>query len=349
MLHNGQQMACSLQVKFKQALSQCEGNHWLEARPGCNDASDEKAGQLASVWNSCGLPEIGASTSELQPLKAIFGFHIEEKPLQISWDMRQAESCSSSARSYDIRLSVVCRWAQVFSSDARPETPAIPGPFFPQNTHMVWTLKTAWFEVDEASSTMQEFEAEMAATRETEAGERMRAARLRTEADAAELELSQLQEVAADLQGLEQRYWHDLNDFQRQLQVHVEDRDALLSQVGLFRATLLQMTCFHTCQGLPAMAAFWARSEFRLHPARGGLSGGRVKGLFSLARSACSGSPSPECFWAEFERRWVSAQISCQKDREAFLALIRLFRHCLQWQLSGPEQSPGCHLHVEYC
>ena len=71
----------------------------------------------------------------------------------------------------------------------------------------------------------------MAAAREAEAGERLRAARLKTEADLAELELSQLQEAAADLQGLEQRYWHDFNDFQRQLQAHVEDRDALLSQV----------------------------------------------------------------------------------------------------------------------
>ena len=71
----------------------------------------------------------------------------------------------------------------------------------------------------------------MAAAREAEAGEKLRAVRLRTEADMAELELRQLQEAAADLQGLEQRYWHDLNDFQRQLQAHVEDRDALLSKV----------------------------------------------------------------------------------------------------------------------
>ncbi len=71
----------------------------------------------------------------------------------------------------------------------------------------------------------------MAAAREAEAGEKLRAVRLSTDAEAAELELRQLQEAAADLQGLEQRYWHDLTDFQRQLQAHVEDRDALLSQV----------------------------------------------------------------------------------------------------------------------
>ncbi len=77
----------------------------------------------------------------------------------------------------------------------------------------------------------QKFKAEMADVREAEAGEKLRAVRLRSEADSAELELSQLQEAAAELQGLEQRYWHDLNDFQRQLQAHVEDRDALLTQV----------------------------------------------------------------------------------------------------------------------
>lgn len=37
--------------------------------------------------------------------------------------------------------------------------------------------------------------------------------------------------AAQELNGHEERYWHDFNDFQLQLRAHVEERDALLNKV----------------------------------------------------------------------------------------------------------------------
>ena len=51
----------------------------------------------------------------------------------------------------------------------------------------------------------------------------------------------QVRAKAVELGELEERYWHDFNDFQIQLRAHVDERDVLLRKV---RATLLR-PCSH--------------------------------------------------------------------------------------------------------
>lgn len=70
---------------------------------------------------------------------------------------------------------------------------------------------------------------------EAEASERARAEQLEAELLQAERELSQVTASSSELDGLEERYWHDFNDFQLQLRAHVEERDVLLNKVRAHR------------------------------------------------------------------------------------------------------------------
>ncbi len=79
---------------------------------------------------------------------------------------------------------------------------------------------------------LQEFADELRQTEEAEAAERARADAVETELAAAQQRLAELQAGSTELNALEERYWHDFNDFQGQLRAHVEERDALLGKVG---------------------------------------------------------------------------------------------------------------------
>jgi hypothetical protein len=60
---------------------------------------------------------------------------------------------------------------------------------------------------------------------------RERADALEAEVAAAEKELAELQASSSGLDALEQRYWHDFNDFQLHLRAHLDERDSMLSKV----------------------------------------------------------------------------------------------------------------------
>lgn len=66
---------------------------------------------------------------------------------------------------------------------------------------------------------------------EVEAAELARVDKLEAELAQAERELSELGASSSELDGLEERYWHDFNDFQLQLRAHIDDRDVLVNKV----------------------------------------------------------------------------------------------------------------------
>ena len=71
----------------------------------------------------------------------------------------------------------------------------------------------------------------MQQAQEAEAAELARVEKLEAELGKAERELSQLGASSSELDGLEERYWHDFNDFQLQLRAHIDERDVLVNRV----------------------------------------------------------------------------------------------------------------------
>lgn len=67
---------------------------------------------------------------------------------------------------------------------------------------------------------------------EAEAAELARVEKLESDLAQAERELSELGASSSELDGLEERYWHDYNDFQLQLRAHMDERDVLVNRVG---------------------------------------------------------------------------------------------------------------------
>lgn len=67
---------------------------------------------------------------------------------------------------------------------------------------------------------------------QAEVAERAEAQQAEAELVQAERELSQLAASSSELDSLEERYWHDFNDFQLQLRAHVDERDVLLNKVS---------------------------------------------------------------------------------------------------------------------
>ena len=63
------------------------------------------------------------------------------------------------------------------------------------------------------------------------AAEKACADKLEAELAVAERQLSQLAASSSELDSLEERYWHDFNDFHLQLRAHVDERDVLLNKV----------------------------------------------------------------------------------------------------------------------
>lgn len=77
----------------------------------------------------------------------------------------------------------------------------------------------------------QEFADEIQQAEKAEAEERVRADKLEAEVAQAERELSELSASSIELDSLEERYWHDFNDFQIQLRAHIDERDVLLNKM----------------------------------------------------------------------------------------------------------------------
>ena len=88
-----------------------------------------------------------------------------------------------------------------------------------------------FFLTDRCDQT-QEFAEEMKQAQEAEAAEKARADKLEAELAHAERELSELAASSSELDSLEERYWHDFNDFQLQLRAHVDERDVLLNKAS---------------------------------------------------------------------------------------------------------------------
>lgn len=84
---------------------------------------------------------------------------------------------------------------------------------------------------------------------EAEAAELARVEKLESELAQAERELSELGASSSELDGLEERYWHDYNDFQLQLRAHMDERDVLVNRVcphHLCSHGACCMLCTHT-------------------------------------------------------------------------------------------------------
>ena len=58
---------------------------------------------------------------------------------------------------------------------------------------------------------------------------------------AAEREKMALEKAAADLDVLEEQYWHNFNDFQMQIQTHLHERDAMLARIDVACTQLEQL------------------------------------------------------------------------------------------------------------
>ena len=94
----------------------------------------------------------------------------------------------------------------------------------------------------------QEFADEIQQAEKAEAEERERADKLEAEVAQAERELSELSASSIELDSLEERYWHDFNDFQIQLRAHIDERDVLLNKVHHAFASF-----FGYCKGVQAV------------------------------------------------------------------------------------------------
>ncbi len=91
----------------------------------------------------------------------------------------------------------------------------------------------------------QGFAEEIQQAQEAEAAEKARADKLEADLAQAEHELSEVGASSSELDSLEERYWHDFNDFQLQLRAHVDERDVLLNKVCA--CSPLSYACRH-CQ-----------------------------------------------------------------------------------------------------
>eukprot|EP00882_Tetradesmus_deserticola_P010982 GHRQ01011616.1.p1 GENE.GHRQ01011616.1~~GHRQ01011616.1.p1 ORF type:complete len:205 (+),score=80.17 GHRQ01011616.1:502-1116(+) len=77
----------------------------------------------------------------------------------------------------------------------------------------------------------EEFAAEMAALAAETAAAQQDQADAESALAGVQRELAAQQAIAADIAALEERYWHDLNDYQLSLQQHISERDGLLQRI----------------------------------------------------------------------------------------------------------------------
>ncbi|KAL3139672.1 hypothetical protein ABBQ38_003986 [Trebouxia sp. C0009 RCD-2024] len=115
--------------------------------------------------------------------------------------------------------------------------------------------------------TDEEFVVEVQQAEEAEAAELARVDKLEAELAQAERELSELGASSSELDGLEERYWHDFNDFQLQLRAHIDERDVLVNKMEHSAAHLkrLQQTnVYHDVFRVWHDGAFGTIGGFRL-------------------------------------------------------------------------------------
>ena len=117
-----------------------------------------------------------------------------------------------------------------------------------QNKARWQSAPVSWKALDSQPG-LQEFAAEIQQAERSEAAERAQAEQAEAELVQAERELSQLAASSSELDSLEERYWHDFNDFQLQLRAHVDERDVLLNKV-----------CMHSCALSSSLAGPWQTS-----------------------------------------------------------------------------------------
>ena len=92
---------------------------------------------------------------------------------------------------------------------------------------------------------------ELQQAEEAQAAELARVERLEAELGQAERELSQLGASSSELDGLEERYWHDFIDFQLQLRAHIDERDVLVNRVcALMILAMAGVMCSAICHPL---------------------------------------------------------------------------------------------------
>ncbi|GMH38106.1 hypothetical protein BSKO_05990 [Bryopsis sp. KO-2023] len=84
-------------------------------------------------------------------------------------------------------------------------------------------------EGGEAES-LNELSKEIDLARQQCENERIRAEKTEADCREAEKELAQLKVIAEEMDELEERYWHDVNDYHLQLQVHVDQNAALVKK-----------------------------------------------------------------------------------------------------------------------
>ncbi|WIA42915.1 hypothetical protein OEZ86_008829 [Tetradesmus obliquus] len=82
-----------------------------------------------------------------------------------------------------------------------------------------------------AALSEEEFAAELADLAAQTAAAQQQQAQAESALTAVQRELAAQQAIAADIAALEERYWHDLNEYQLSLQQHISERDGLLQRI----------------------------------------------------------------------------------------------------------------------
>lgn len=76
-----------------------------------------------------------------------------------------------------------------------------------------------------------QFDDEMEHARREEEAERQNASNVEEELSLVQQQLEELKGVSLEVDALEERYWHEFNDFHMRLKFHIEERDSLLNKI----------------------------------------------------------------------------------------------------------------------
>ncbi|GMH38161.1 hypothetical protein BSKO_06045 [Bryopsis sp. KO-2023] len=121
-------------------------------------------------------------------------------------------------------------------------------------------------EEGEAAS-LDELSKEIELARQECENERIRAEKMEADLREAEKELAQLEAIAEEMDELEERYWHDFNDYHLQLQAHVEEKAALVKKSNQAKERLdwlKQLNVYSDAFKISHDGPFGAISGFRM-------------------------------------------------------------------------------------
>lgn len=102
--------------------------------------------------------------------------------------------------------------------------------FWPPYTGVAYTA-VPYTAVSNTARLQEEFAAELADLAAQTAAAQQQQAQAESALTAVQRELAAQQAIAADIAALEERYWHDLNEYQLSLQQHISERDGLLQRI----------------------------------------------------------------------------------------------------------------------